>query len=143
MVSGLPDYTRQMTVIVVVDDQNRFMPTKAEFVTKKSTKGSGTAGVTINLAAPPDGEEIGLLQILASTDTDGTELQVQTLQSALWVSVISDILLSANKPVLITFPCWKPTQDEGDGSTVTMRIRLLGGCGVNSAAHILHFTEAV
>ena len=139
--TDLPDYTKYIAAAPTPTPVGTLLGTKAESVTHKIIEGSDTYALTVELAAPPTGQKIGLILIIVSTSVAGSEWFIETLQNASWTQVLGDQYLARWAPGVILFPCWIPEQDVGDGSTVTVRIVMSGSCSAVLSAFILYFFE--
>jgi len=140
MPSDIPDYTKYVSVNVEIPDPERYQPTLAEIQEKSHlAEELAAAGVFCEIT-PPSGYKIVLLVIAGSAQSDGDNFKAQTFQGGTWKDIVPPIYLRANGHFVLCFPCWKPTQDVGDGSN--KRFRLVAAGTGKWSGFVLYYLEA-
>lgn len=115
--------------------------TKAETVTHQFAFERGIQSIDLELPAAPKGEKIGIILIIATSETAGAEFNLKTKQAAAYTKVMDRLRVDPDAPLIMRFPCWVPTQDDGDGSTKTVNLELAGSCGDEMSVFCLYYHE--
>jgi len=142
MTGDLPDYTKYVSPQPQAPVTVTGFGTKAETVAKKIKYDVLNADLTVTLDAAPDGKKIGLIFLIPIITTGLATLTIQTLQSAVWTDVFKVNEFSSTVPNILVLYCWVPDQDEGDGTTQTVRISITGvSCGADAAITCMYYYE--
>jgi hypothetical protein len=142
MTGDLPDYTKYVSPQPQQPVTVTGFGTKAETVAKKSVTGYGNPSLSFELDAPPVGKKTGLIMVVGSAEFVNAFIEIYAWQSDLWVSVMRYARILANDTKVLTFPCWIPTQDVGDGTTKNIMVQLtFPGCDCDLDLTVIYFEE--
>jgi len=142
MTGDLPDYTKYVSPQPQQPATVTGFGTKAETVAKKSVTGYGNPSLSLELDAPPVGKKTGLIMVIGSVEVAGAHIEIYAWQSDLWVSIKRYSRIPANDTKILTFPCWIPTQDVGDGATKNIKVDIVfDGCDCDLDLTVIYFEE--
>ena len=101
-------------------------PSTAEAATKLvKTENVGSAG-DCAVVIPTNGKRVVILCVAGSGETAGDSFKLQAYAGSAWVTICEEIFLQANGHFYFTYPCWKPTQDVGDGTNGRIKLVVAG-----------------
>ncbi len=136
-VTDLPDYTRLVTQNVTV----KIRGTKAETVEHLTLTDNGVGGVTINITPSEEGKKVGLLKIIVSSETSGARFFMKARQSDVATMILNYTLLTADLPLVLDYPCYKPKQDASDATNPNIVLKVTSGCADKGYLTVIYFEE--
>lgn len=135
--ADLPDYTRHITQDVTIHPWG----TKAETVEHLTLTDNTVAGVMISITPTEEEKKVGLLKVIASSETAGAKIFIKARQSDANVMVMNYMMLTADLPLVLDYPCYIPKQDASDGTNPNIIIKVGAGCADRAYLTVIYFEE--